>query len=715
MLWLQTVVEIARHPTPLLSPSWFFGRVSCATQQIRNENPGSDVMVGKATITKRHVRALVVLQDHCARLRLPLTRQRTGGRIETRGVLVGRVRLVRDEETPRSTRTEHLRASFSPSHVKEATLEGAENTCSQETTGFLVCSGLTAYDLPSTEGLMYGGSQDPYVKIILGSNAERSRSLAGGGKICAWVSQTLCFRVDLSREEHQIGGRGLVVEVWNDNQPRTDALIGKGFVRPEALTQLQRHRGQSGLPFRVKLSRQGKGLRGTVSMVIRFVPDHPGAALQQDSSQEVKSLHQREEVNTVLITKLVAKDLGETMAFGFGALDKVELYAVARSGVTERATPAAAVVGGKSAWTDTCLALPLATKAQDSSSILQIELWALNPVQDDHVGYVEVDLKLLLSARHEANHGPSEVDAKPSQVSLELPLRRIDLAGAICEDIRPGILSCTFELERNVRCTQEDKGAVEALQHASDETTRSGDAITLPVIGPTEGPGVLKVMVLDTTLHEEVEAPEVRLTLLPGKRFVTTRPLLDVGGGPSEQGEVQTTITGVWNEELEIPCYGMDFAALGVTVALQVEVIVAGVLAGQRVLGLGQVDVSEAIHTREKRDVLLEITSQGRGGAPFLMGNISLSVYFVDAWDKLNSGPPPYSERSRVSRPDLDCLHGPGILRVFVVDARELSGLKPHQDPYVVVERMAADQTIACQSKPFISAVATASGGREVR
>lgn len=675
-------------------------------------------MIGKATITKRHVRALVALQPHCARISLPLIRQRTGGRIETRGVLVGRVRLVRDEETPRSTVPEHLGVSFSPGHVKEAKSGEAGNSLSNETTGFLVCSGLTAYDLPSTEGLMYGGSQDPYMKVILGSNAERSRSVAGGGKICAWVSQTLCFRVDPSREEHQIWGRGLVVEVWNDNKPRTDAPMGKGFVRPEALTQLQRHPGKSGLPFRVKLSRQGKGLRGTVSMVVRFEPDHPGAApapVEQHFSREVNSLHQPETFNTVLITKLVAKDLGETMAFGFGAMEKVEVYVVARSGVTERTTPAAAVVSGKSAWSDTCLALPLTTMAPDSSSLLRLELWTLNPVQDDHVGYVEVDLTPLHFGHHEANNDMSELGGDASQFSLEVPLRRIDLAGASCEDIRPGVLSCTLELEHKVRGAEEGKGAVEALQHASGDTARPGDAIALPVIGTSEGPGVLKVMVLDTTLHEEAEAPEVRLTLLPGKRFATSRPLLDVGGSSSEQGEPQTTVTGVWNQELEIPCYGMDFAALGETVALQVEVVVAGVLAGQRVFGQGQVDVSEAIHTREKRDVLVDIASKDRGGAPFLVGNISLSFWFVDAWDKLNGGHPSHSERSSVPRPGLNCLHCPGILRVFIVDARELSGLKPQQDPYVVVERMAADPTIAYQSKPFISAVATVGGGREAR
>ena len=703
------LADVVNH---VMSFKFFVPLVSC-TKQIWNENPGSDVKIGKALITKRHVRALAALRDHCARIRLPLTRQRTGGRVETRGVLVGRIRLVRDEETPRSTRDsglEHLRASHRPSHAKGTGLE-EESIASEETTGFLVCTGLTAYDLPPTEGLQYGGSQDPYVKLILGSTAERLQSVGGGGKVCAWTSQTLRFRVDPSCGEHRIWGHGLVVEVWNDNQSRTDALMGKGFVRPEALTQLQRHPGKGGLPVRVKLSRHGRGLRGTVGMMINFEPDPPEAAVapgEHDVSQEVNPEQELEHFNAVLVTNLVAKDLGETMVFGFGTMDKVELYLVARSGVTERATPATAVVSGKSAWADACLALPFSPQVPDSSTLLRLELWALNPVQDDHVGYAEVDLASLLRGHQQAN--TSEFTASAFQVPLELPLRLIDKTGANHEDVRPGVLSSTVRLERKLHGPEEGTGG-----EISDDTGPVGHVITLPVIEPAEGPGVVKVTVLDTTLYEEVEAPEVRLTLLPGKRFATTRPLLEVGGISSDQGELQTTITGAWNQELEIPCYGMNFAALGITVALQVEVIVAGVLAGQRVFGQGQVDISEAIQAREKRDMFLDITSHNRGATPFLVGSLSLSVCFVDAWDMLKNGPPSHPKRSSVQRPSEDCLHGPGILRVFVVDARELSGLKPQQDPYVVVERMAADPTIACQSKPFISAVATAGGGREAR
>lgn len=681
------------------------------------------MIIGKATVTKRHVRALALLQDHCARIRLPLSRRRVGGRVETRGVLVARIRLVLDTDTPRSTAAPglgHSRLGRGQRSAKGAGREKPESVPSEATTGYLICSGLTAYDLPPTEGLKFGGSQQPYVKVSLGSTAERSSSVAGGRKLCDWTSQPLRWRMDPSHAGHGALSQGLVVEVWNENQSRRDALIGRGSVRPETLRQLQQYPGNGGVSCRVKLSRQGKGRKGTVSMVLTFEPDQLGATgtpTDQVSSQDVDALHQREnDSNVVAITNLTATDLSDIMAFGFGALDKVEPYVVARVGITERTTPTAAVVRGASMWPDTCFILPLAEKPSGDSSLLRLELWTSNPVQDDQVGYVEVDLATLSIGQHETNDVHKASTATGSQVQLELQVCLIDASGDKYGDIRPGVLSCTVEHQRRNHGGDRLTDTSEMPQRRqNDDATPSGGGITLPAIGPTEGPGILKVMVLDTVLHEEVEAPEVRLTLFPGKRFAITRPLLEIGGDSSHQDGLETSVAGAWNQALDIPCYSMDFDALGSTVTLQADVFVAGVLAGQRVLGQGHVDISRAIQSRKERAISLDITSNDRGGAPHVVGNLDISIRFVDAWEVLHKDPPRQSETPSVSQRSMNPLHSPGVLRVFVVEARELSGLKREQDPYVVVERKAADPTIASQAKPFSSAVATVGAGKEAR
>lgn len=636
---------------------------------------------------------------------------------------MARIRLILDDaDVPRGMADPgpgESSAGMSQNCIKAVDRPSTTMIPSETRSGCLVCSGLTAYDLPPTEGLNFGGSQDPYVKITLGSTAQRSNAVAGGGEMCDWTSQSLRWRADPSHEGHHVWGKGLLVEVWNDNQARTDALIGRGFVRPETLRQLQQFPTQGGVSCRVKISRQGRGRKATVGMMIAFEPDQLGETSKEaDNSKEETELRPpQEQQTTVLIKDISAKDLGDIMSFGFGTLDNVELYVVARAATIERATPAAAVVSGKVMWGDTCLALPVAENSSNLPSVLRLELWTLSPVQDDQVGYVEADLaniSLPPCGQDEGHGADNDCTSSAFQSSLELPMCLVDSTGEKFRDARPGVLSCTVELQRKTPGSERWDAVKSSPQ--SDQSVNSppiGDGtITLPVIGPTEGPGIVKVAVLDITLHEEAEAPEVRLTLLPGKRFATTNPLLEVGGGVSHHDGSETHLTGVCNQELEIPCYRMDVDAAGVAVTLQVDVIVAGVLAGQRVLGRGQVDISEAIHSREKRGISVDITSHERGGAPFVVGAVSISVRFADAWEPPSNSHLPNSERPDVPQHSVACLHCPGILRVFVVEARELSGLKPQQDPYVVVERMAADPTIACQAKPFSSAVATISEGR---
>lgn len=661
------------------------------------------------------MRALALLQDHSARIRLPLSQQRNGSRAQTRGVLVARVRLVLDAGAPRRAATlglGHSGFGRCRSGEKETRKGKDGRTLDDSATGYLVCSGLTAYDLPPTEGLKFGGCQDPYVKVTLGPVEERTSSVGGGRKLCDWTGQPLRFRVDSRQTTHDGWGHGLAVEVWNGNQPPRDALIGKGVIRPEKLMELQNRPEQGGLSCRVKLSRQGSGRKGTLSMVITFYPDPPGTALGSEEQVRLREsdtpLQPGQDSNYILISDVMAKDLSDILAFGCGALDKPEPYVVARVGVTERTTPVAGVVSGKSTWADTCLALPVADEALGILSTLRLELWTSNPVQDDQVGYVEVD---LASLSYDSDSGSGTPSSIPSgvQVPLDLPLLYLTGAGGdeFGEITLPNI-SCSVEL-------QTKRGGGDRLKEALRNHQRKspGDVVILPAIGPNEGPGVLKVMVLGITLYEDAEAPEVRLTLLPGKRFATTRPLLEIGGDPGQQDEAKSSVTGVWNQELDIPCYATDFEALDTVVSLQADVVVAGVLAGQRVLGQGQAEVSSVIQARREQEISLDVVSLNRGAAPHTIGQLSLSVRFVDAWETSRHDSLPSPERP--SAPQAKSLHCPGILRMFVVDARELSGLKRQQDPYVVVERKAAEPTIPCLAKPFRSAVAVVGKGRQAR
>lgn len=683
--------------------------------QVWNENPGSDVIIGKAAVTARHVRALALLQNRCARLRLPLSRQRPGGRPEYRGVLVARVRLVLDIEVPRSTLplgTRNTSVLVSETTTEEACRKKQRFALSEDTPGYFVCSGITGYGLPPSEGLEFGGCQNPYVKITLGSTSERSPSVAGGRKLYDWTHPPLRCRTEPGNTAKGGWSTGLVVEVWNDNQPRRDALMGRGLIRAETLRQVHQYPSEGGVSCRVKISRQGKGRKGTIGMVVSFEPDQSDTSSTggeiQVPPRPCDPLQSRgEESNMLLIKSIAAGDLSDILAFGYRALDKHESYVVARVGITEQTTPGSSVVGGTSTWADTTLTLPHST-ASRAACHMRLELWTWNPIQDDQVGYAEVDLGKLFNDER-------SVDSSATQVPLEVPLCLIDAGGdAYGNGTTPPIISCILELQRNGQGENGvEKPSAKSQAMGIGDATPPRDCITLPIIGPMEGPGVLKVMVLDTILYEDAEAPEVRLELLPGKRIATTRPLLEIGGGSSQGDEPEKAVTGVWNQALDIPCYGMNFDSVAIT--LQADIVVAGVLVGQRVLGRGQADVSAAIQTRQEQTIGLEIISRARGATPHTVGKLSVSVLFVGAWDEMPDDTLPHQQASGVPQPTSSFFNGPGLLRVFVIEARELSGLKREQDPYVVVERKAADPTIACQVKPFSSAVATVVEGSHAR
>lgn len=667
-------------------------------------------------MTARHVRSLALLHGHSAPVSLPLSRTRDNGRVETSGFISARVMLVLDTSNSRGSVAHGRMLQSDISTQRHINLEsnkfGAEGnvvelSSSGTTNGHLVCSCLTAHDLPQSEGLKFGGKQEPYVMLKLGTTGERSSSLVEGGTFCEWTKDTLRVRVGSTDATQDPWIHDLVVEVWNDNQPRRDDLIGSGLIRSETLNSL-RQRPSSRVWSRVKLSRKGRGRKGTLSLALTFELDQSEPAMQEERLARLPGNDLF--IDGLTVNNIVADGLGNSAALGFGGLDKNDLYVVARVGVTERITPTAALLAGKAKWEDCYLALPFQPTTSNPGSLLRLEVWTPNAVQDDMVGFAEVDISHLPIAPEE-NGDRSKFLPHTYTAPLQMGLTDVNRGAGSLRGVSPGVLSCTIEPWPN--CDNRDgltnASIVSTVKHpeCAKEPRKN---VTLPVIGATEGPGVLKVVVLKATLYEEVEAPEVRLTILPGKRFASTRPLLDIGVDPPKQAEVKANVSCVWNQEVGIPCYAADFEELETTVVLQVEVVVAGVLAGQRVLGQGQADIVDAIRGRQERSIVLDVVSHARGGTPCTKGCVSLSLRYVGSWDEA-SKTKYIPQEARIEQLNTGCLHSPGILRVFVVDARELSGLKQHQEPYVVVEKTSADPAIAWQAKPFCSGVATVSDG----
>lgn len=142
------------------------------------------------------MRALALLDGQTAPVRLALSRKNHKGRMETQGALLAHARLVRDKDSTRkepsvapgvqTLESEHVRpllqvesgrASGETTNVREGTNSGIGAG------GYITFSGLTIHDLPQSEGLMFGGGQDPYVVLSLGSTTERSTTVARVGKL----------------------------------------------------------------------------------------------------------------------------------------------------------------------------------------------------------------------------------------------------------------------------------------------------------------------------------------------------------------------------------------------------------------------------------------------------------------------------------------------------------------------------------------------------
>lgn len=700
--------------------------------KVWRENPGSNILIGTARLSVRHLRGLALLDGQTTRVRLPLSRKGGKGRAEVHGTLTAHARLILDKDG--NTRTANFLGTSvetyraSPSEICTGSTGGPTACTVDDTppstaasTGVLVFSCLTAHDLPQTEGLMFGGQQDPYVKLTLGSMAERSVATRGG-RLCEWADQKLKLRVN-PPDTGRIGD-GLLVAVWNDNKRHPDTLIGRGLVRVEFLQETWQHPGLA-VSCRVKVTGKVGGRKGTLSMVATFVRDQTGAdtserfMLESSVATHVKTV-EKDAVMALMIDDIVVEDLRNTVALGFGGLDTQEPYIVARMGCGERITTSTSIVRGQAKWEDSCLSIPLSETyaVGNDSAILRLELWNSNPVQDDLVGYADVDiLEVIHLSTEKTNSEKSVRDTSHRRLRVSLSTFHIGAVGKTHESMSPGILSCAISLQPR------NKGDLDSavVPITSNERQHRGPkyqdkAICLPVIEETEGPGLLEVTVLKASLQQPAEAPEVRVTLLPGKRFASTRPLVAVGGDSQIMDDGSDGLLSCeWKEKLELPCYALPPGQEDIT-ALHIEVVVAGVLAGQRVLGSGQVHIDDIIRSREMQTLTIDICSGGRGRHLYSVGRVSVSLLFVDAWqgrsDQKSTGAsdPTLEAPSRSS-----CLHSPGILRVFLVEARELSGFQHHQDSYITMERLQVDPTSPFQAKPFCSSAAMVSAGDQAR
>lgn len=698
--------------------------------KVWRENPGSNVLVGTARLSVRHVRGLALLDGQTTRVRLPLSRKRGKGGAEVQGTLTAHATLILDNDG--NTRTASSRGTpvetnrVVPSKIYTGSTSSPTACIVEDTpqstvasTGILVFSCLTAHDLPRTEGLMFGGQQDPYVKLTLGSTTERSVAVRGG-HLCEWADHKVKLRVNLS-DTGRIGD-GLLVVVLNDNKPHPDTLIGSGLVRIEFLRETWRHPGIA-VSCRVKITGKVGDKKGTLSMIATFLQDQTGVDTSEQSMMESSAATHLKIVDNnammmLMVDDIIVEDLRNTVALGFGGLDTQQPYVVARMGCTERITASTSIVRGHATWDDSCLDLPVSETFAEgkSNAVLRLELWNSNSVQDDLVGYADVDILAAITISTKKSNAEASVGDTP-RPRLQIFLSTFDSVRKTHENMSPGMLSCAVSLQ------PQNKGDLETavVPKISNERQRrgpqyQGKAICLPVIEETEGPGLLEVTVLNASLQQPAEAPEVRVTLLPGKRFASTRPLVAVGGDSQMMnGGGDGFLSCAWKEKLELPCYASPPGQGDVTV-LHIEVVVAGVLAGQRVLGSGQVHIGEIIRSREMQTLTLDICSGGRGRHPYSVGRVSVSIMFVDAWQGWSDYKPTGTlDTALDAEPRLPCLHSPGILRVFLVEARELSGFQHHQDPYIMVERLQVDPAAPFQAKQFCSGMAVVSAGDKAR
>ena len=132
--------------------------------------------------------------------------------------------------------------------------------------------GLSAWDLPETEfGAKFAGTkQDPYLKVKMAGRSAKTWDADGAGTECVWEGEEL----ELLVPKYAMEWKRVEIEVWNENAPAPDTLIGRAKVRVRDLLR----NGQLDvdgstvkgceLKKEITLSRPKKGFEGKVAMTV---------------------------------------------------------------------------------------------------------------------------------------------------------------------------------------------------------------------------------------------------------------------------------------------------------------------------------------------------------------------------------------------------------------------------------------------------------------
>jgi Ca2+-binding EF-hand superfamily protein len=473
-----------------------------------------------------------------------------------------------------------------------------------------------------------------------------------------WEGQVLNLRADADRSGIRSDWQaGLWLEVRSGTR-----LLGKSNLDLREIQGLLRCPAAPKV-FELKLSRDGTDFCGSVSFKARFDPDDWTAPLATDSLHNDDIVRQEDQVPVVLLlSRISASELANTERFGFGGLNKQDPYVVASIGDTKAKTRALGGAGVDACWEGEELKLTISAK-DASSGQLNLAIWNENLGSDALIGDGRVPLSDLALWTQESGG----CQTKPKNISLQLTTAKGEKKGKI---------------SMQARCYA-----------VADERAEADESVIrkLTVLEEMEGPGRTICRVLDAALERPLQNPSVTISFQPGSRSASTAPLFD------SQMSTKETSHPVWEQQLLLPCYMMNYEAMGVDARLVVRISErSGLLGRAKVAGSGMLDVSEILQVREARKLAMNIYSDSDKRQP--LGVINLELRFVGSWEvddaKLGGELSAALDASDTDVPSPDVLSGadlplcsPGNVRVHVLEAKELRVTEKDQDPYVVLDR----------------------------
>ena len=300
----------------------------------------------------------------------------------------------------------------------------------------LIFRSMSARELPETEmgARMFGAKQDPYLKLTLGTGTKAESSYKdGAGKEASWDGEELRLRV-VRADLAKLDMGELKVEVWNENAPAPDTLIGKSSVPSEKLVQITKDypiTGQEVL-IRLPLSRPKKGEHGVVQMAVSC-EDYIDPKEAELPALPEKLQERADDPICVFVTEMECIDLIETEmgARMFGAKQDpyLKFWAFDKDHAVQSSYKDGA--GKNASWGDENLALHL--PLHDLIHGLHVECWNENaPAPDTFIGdahyncladdaWNELDLEELLHHENE-----TQID-----VEFELRTKKGGLAGRV--------------------------------------------------------------------------------------------------------------------------------------------------------------------------------------------------------------------------------------------------------------------------------------------